>query len=425
MKPQTQLDTPRKTQEIFSAMESQERFTGRSINIVVIVLTIIAYIPLFLDQTFYAAPPWLIVTILGLGMVYLFMGTWGMMQCEVSPWRYVFVFYFGVQILLLLVLFLLTNDFNHNFWLLILPVGAQSMGFFWRGTAVVCSLLLLNIWIGFNLSANDLRSVIFTFVGIGSALLFTLVFTHIALRETDSRREIQRLASDLRDANLRLAEYAAQVEELATTKERNRLAREIHDNLGHYLTVIHVQIEAARVTMDDQPAKAHDALDKAQRLTQEGLGAIRQSITALRESPLANHSLVEAVAQLAAESQNAGLPTELMVKGEPIILDPKVSLTLYRAAQEGLTNIRKHARASRAVVVIDFQDTDWVHMMVQDNGVGTAVSDSAGFGLIGIQERVNLLNGRFELQTAPGNGCTLFLSIPRQIDPPTHLPPAS
>jgi signal transduction histidine kinase len=191
------------------------------------------------------------------------------------------------------------------------------------------------------------------------------------------------------------------------------VAREIHDNLGHYLTVVNVQIEAAKTIMNSQPDKAQEALDKAQTLTQEGLAAVRHSVSALRESPLENQTLAEALEKLAVELRETGLITELTIEGKSAERDPKVELTLYRALQEGLTNVRKHARASRVDIWLR-HTPEQITLTVQDNGVGTKLSEesSGSFGLIGIQERVQLLNGRMEIKTTPQEGFQFTITLP-------------
>jgi signal transduction histidine kinase len=279
-------------------------------------------------------------------------------------------------------------------------------------TAVVNLLLLGLIWMAYLVN-QSWQDVLINLLSMGAALAFTLIFTSIAVRESSARSEIQRLAADLRLAHRRLAEYAAQVEELATMRERNRVAREIHDNLGHYLTVVNVQIEAAKTVMNSQPDKAQDALDKAQNLTQEGLAAVRRSVSALRESPLENQTLAEALAGLATELREAGLVTELTIEGESANRDPKIELALYRAVQEGLTNVRKHARASRVDIWLHYLP-EQTTLTVKDNGVGTDLADEnhGRFGLIGIQERVQLLDGRMEIQTAPQQGFQFTITLP-------------
>lgn len=231
-----------------------------------------------------------------------------------------------------------------------------------------------------------------------------VLFTLATVREREGRAELD-------EVNRQLRQYAAQVEELATVKERNRLAREIHDGLGHYLTAINVQIEAARAVMDGDRPRALDALHKAQTLTQEGLAEVRRSVAALRASPTESRPLPEAVAVLVEECRAAGIATELVVNGEARPLPPQAELTLYRAAQEGLTNVRKHAHVSSASVRLDYRGDGSVRLTVQDDGVGSDEA-SGGFGLLGVRERVQLLGGKVDIRTAPGQGFTLEVEVP-------------
>ena len=118
------------------------------------------------------------------------------------------------------------------------------------------------------------------------------------------------------------------------------------------------------------------------------------------------------MADLLAETENSGIVTQFDIAGQPRPLDAKLDLTLYRAVQEGLTNIRKHARASRVDLLLDYRAADQVQLQIKDNGVGTAVTPNGGFGLLGLRERVHLLGGRLETETAPGNGFKLVITLP-------------
>jgi hypothetical protein len=124
-----------------------------------------------------------------------------------------------------------------------------------------------------------------------------------------------------------------------------------------------VQIEAARAVIG--APRALDALRKAQSLAQEGLADVRRSVAALRASPTEDRPLPEALAALAAENRASGLLTELAVTGAPRPLPPQTELTLYRAMQEGLTNVRKHARASRVDIALDYGDNERVRLVVR------------------------------------------------------------
>ncbi len=296
-------------------------------------------------------------------------------------------------------------------WLVLLPPIGQSIMFLrWPGIMVVAVLSVAlhtaNVawWHGW-------APVPLALPGFSVAVLFTLAFTQITVSAEKARGEVERLAAELNEANGQLREYALQAEELAATRERNRMAREIHDSLGHCLTVVHVQLEAARATFDRNPVHALEALGKAQKVAQTGLSDIRRSVAALRVSPLHDRPLAEAIGQLVSESQSTGLAAHAMVQGRPRPLPPQAELTLYRAAQEGLTNCRKHAQATTASVLLDFQSEGVVRLAVTDNGVGAA-DTSQGFGLLGLRERAQLLGGQIRVRTAPGEGFSLEVEVP-------------
>ncbi|MCP4419617.1 MAG: sensor histidine kinase [Chloroflexi bacterium] len=413
MSNQTEIQTHSGDSAANDILQSNERFTNVGVNVVVITLAVVALLPLFFDPDFRGLPAWHIGAILLLWLIYVINGTSGMilqeryMESSLAPFLY-----FGLQIGVMAGLLYLTTGTNGNMWIMVLPVAAQGLSRGWVSTAVISTILLALIWILY-FPGQRWQDTIINMLSLGAAMLFTLIFTSIAVRESIARNEVQRLATDLHKANHRLSAYATQVEELATMRERNRVAREIHDNLGHYLTVVNVQIEAAKTIMSSNPDKAQDALGKAQTLTQEGLTAVRQSVSALRESPLEKQTLAEALEKLAIESRATGLVVELIIEGNPTYRDPKVELTLLRAVQEGLTNVRKHARASRVDILLRYTPTHTA-LSVKDNGLGTAVANETdgSFGLIGIQERVQLLNGQIHIDTALKEGFQLSITLP-------------
>jgi signal transduction histidine kinase len=231
------------------------------------------------------------------------------------------------------------------------------------------------------------------------------------LREERARHEVERLATELQRANQQLRTYAAQVEELATTTERNRLAREIHDSLGHYLTVMNVQLGAAQAVFDSDPEKARDALQKAQRLAQEGLADVRRSVAALREKPVGDRPLPDAIEALVEETASAGIDTAFSLAGTPRPVQAPTELTLYRAAQEGLTNAQKHARPEEISVTLVYEEAH-IRLVVADDGHGADDGGTGGFGLLGLRERVELLGGRVTAESAPGEGFVLTVVVP-------------
>ena len=246
---------------------------------------------------------------------------------------------------------------------------------------------------------------------ISTAIFFVVLFTQLRLNEQGARVKAEELARQLEAANHQLAEYASQAEELAVTQERNRLAREIHDNLGHYLTIVNVQIEAAKVTYEADPTRALDALDKAQDLAKKGLTSVRESVAALRVSPVENRPVEDAIVELVEESKVTGIETTFEIVGASKPVESKSALALYRIIQEGLTNVRKHADASQVDVKLDFSQADVIRLTLRDDGSG-ATDTSGGFGLIGLRERVQLLGGEFKIQTEPGQGFEINVTLP-------------
>jgi signal transduction histidine kinase len=248
-------------------------------------------------------------------------------------------------------------------------------------------------------------------IAFGSGIAFVFVFSRIALSEQRARGRVERLVAELAAANDQLTAHAAQVEQLATAQERNRIAREIHDGLGHHLTVVHIQLEAAQVYLASDPARARTAIATAQQLAHEGLGEVRRSVALLRGSRPARPPLIEALAELSDESTAAGVATSMRIEGAPRRLAESIELTLYRATQEALTNAWRHARASRVGITLVFTELGSVRLRVEDDGAGAAAPGS-GFGLRGMRERVDLIGGTLGITTAVDHGFAVELEVP-------------
>jgi signal transduction histidine kinase len=243
-----------------------------------------------------------------------------------------------------------------------------------------------------------------------AGIVFVIVITELAVKEQRANREVERLVTELQSANDKLRQYADQVEELATLKERNRLAREIHDSLGHYLTVVIVQIEAAMALIEKDRERSLDGLRKAQGLAQKGLAEVRESVAVLRAPRTEAGSLIESLNNLFEECRVSGLAAEFRLIGTPRALSASAELALYRAAQEGLTNVRKHAQAQAATVTLDYA-AEAVWLRVHDAGIG-ATEPKKGFGLVGMHERVTHLGGELRIATAANEGFTLEVGLP-------------
>jgi signal transduction histidine kinase len=241
-------------------------------------------------------------------------------------------------------------------------------------------------------------------LGTLAAAVFAAVLMTLLVREQDARAELAR-------AHEQLQAYATQAERLAATQERNRVARDIHDGLGHALTVVQMQLKAARAVLEVDPARADGVLAKAQTQAEEALAEVRRSVSALREPrPV---PLPDALRGLAEEMSAAGVPTNLEVSGPARPLPAEAEESLFRAAQEGLTNVRKHARATKAELTLDYSRPSAVRLAVRDDGTGIqAAEPHDGFGLLGVRERATHLGGLMTVESSPGHGSTLMVEVP-------------
>ncbi len=384
---------------------------GRNANLGFIAVTIAAYVSAISSLSYQSrlfSPLWLIALVAA-SILYLIIGTAGYSFTKRKNSLWLSILYFAIQISLAASILYLSRAFL--IWLILLPLAAQSVALLpTRGVLIVCLLLLATLVVP-TAVLNGWRPAVVVGLIYSAAIIFVVVFTYIAVSERKGRAEVERLAAELAEANGKLREYAAQVEELATAKERNRLAREIHDSLGHYLTVINVQIEAARAVMDSDRERSLACLGKAQSLTQEGLTEVRRSVAALHTLPTENRPLAEALAGLAEECRVSGIATDLTVSGSPRQLGPPAELTLYRAAQEALTNVRKHAQAKRATITLDYSASDSVRLVIEDDGVGASEA-SSGFGLLGVRERAQILGGAVRTTTSRSQGFKLEVELP-------------
>ncbi|MGK7946893.1 MAG: sensor histidine kinase [Microcystaceae cyanobacterium] len=246
---------------------------------------------------------------------------------------------------------------------------------------------------------------------IGASMVFGLVILFLHLLVDAALKERQR-QEQLATANTRLRQYALRIEELATVQERNRIARDIHDSLGHSLTVFSIHLEGALRLLHSNPEKAEELLLEIKQLNTHTLRDVRQSITALRSDPLQERSLSAASADLITEFQRS---TSILPQFEHQItstLSHQLDVVIYRIVQESLTNIRKYAMATEVNISM-LQSSTHLTITITDNGQGFDLTqNTTGFGLQGMEERVLALMGQLEIVTAPDQGCRVIVILP-------------
>jgi signal transduction histidine kinase len=213
-------------------------------------------------------------------------------------------------------------------------------------------------------------------------------------------------------AHGQLQQYALQVEDLATVQERNRIARDIHDSLGHALTALNVQLQTVLKLWDVDPHGAKSFLTKAQRLGEIAIKEVRQSVRALRIEARSAEPLEKAITSLTEDfRQSTGIVVVTKIQIETV-LSPQIVKAIHRIVQEALTNICKHARATTVEIGLSTTATD-VYLSITDNGSGF-LTDAIpqGFGLQGIKERVAALGGSLLIWSEPQQGCQISIDLP-------------
>lgn len=347
--------------------------------------------------------PWQVVVAFALGGLYaalIILISEDRMQCPRIAYPY-----FVVQCLLLTVL-LFVSPVRGFFALIVLPVASQSIEV-GRRTAVVVNVYLYALTVAVPWYYYGSKTLLSSALAYFAAFAFGTGFTVLRVQAVNARRRAEALRADLELANEQLRQQAARMEELATVRERNRLAREIHDGVGHYLTVIKVQLDGAAALAPTDPQKSATAVAKAARLAGEALEDVRRSVRALAGESA--RPLALSLEELAAE----GAPRAAVhVRGTPRELPHAIEHALFRVAQEGMTNVRKHARATCASVVLEYEPRRVV-LTVTDNGAGAGAeaASEGGFGLRGIAERLALLGGRMEAGACPEGGFRLRAEV--------------
>lgn len=245
-----------------------------------------------------------------------------------------------------------------------------------------------------------------------SALLFGLVLVFVLLMVGALLTE-HRSRSELTTANHRLRQYALMIENQATLQERTRIAREMHDSVGHALTAQSIQLENVDLWISKDLAKAANHLTKARSLGKDALQSVRQTVATLRSNPLKGQSLPSALIILAQEFErtttiNVQIATHLGTE-----VPKEMAFALYRLVQEALTNVSKHSKATQVTINLT-EDLTKLYLQIADNGQGfLPEKNTTGFGLQGMKERTEALGGAFELRSSPQQGCQIHVYIPR------------
>ncbi len=344
-----------------------------------------------------------------------------------SPWRS--HAYLGVQTLLAFsaIYFYYQLDF---FAILLLPVGGQAALLFPRRTAAV--------WVGVLMILNVIGQInqfgwpeALTFILLyTAALIFVAAFSARTIQADEARSQAELLLAELQQANLRLQELAGQAEELATAKERNRLARDLHDSVAQTLYGITLQTEAAsRQLAAGKPELAAEYLQEIRHSTLQTLAETRLLIFELRPPILEEIGLSAAIrTRLDSVEARSGLRVDAALE-DIGGLPPEIEVGLYRIAQEALNNVLKHAQAKCVQVAIN-RRAERLTLEISDDGAGLPLpatdspeADSVwseegriplrgGLGLQSMAERVEQIGGKLTISGSPDQGVSIKVEVP-------------
>ncbi len=281
-------------------------------------------------------------------------------------------------------------------------ISAQAAGLLSRNGAILWVGILALLSFVILMQFTPLSVAITQSIALGAGY-FAIASFMVASKEADAaRKQSQHLLEELQRSHAQLQEYTTQAEAFAVAEERNRMAREMHDTLGHRLTVAAVQLEGAQRLIPKNPEKAAQMVGVVREQVVEGLTELRRTVAALRTPIQDELALDRSILRLAQEFQTAtGTIVHLDLPDSLPALDEPVRHALFRTVQEGLTNIQRHAQAHQAWINLS-QGPNTIVLSVCDDGVGLSEdSPSGGFGLRGLSERAAELGGDFRFSPAP------------------------
>ncbi|MCB0163927.1 MAG: sensor histidine kinase [Anaerolineae bacterium] len=281
----------------------------------------------------------------------------------------------------------------------------RHVAFFCLGTALI-SVGVLMLAIGpwdrpffFELFVIFIQTMSFAVVGYFINALMT---------------QLRNQQDTLEQANTQLAHYASTLEHLTISRERNRMARELHDTLAHTLSALSVQLETVKAYWDVDSTAAQSMLDRSLDATRSGLQETRRALKSLRASPLDDLGLTLALTRMAeSAAKRANLSLDLAVLDPIPSLSPDVEQCIYRVAQEAVANVTHHANAHNLKVQLT-ANGHGISLLVQDDGRGfkpQPTDPTEHFGLAGMRERAELVGGQLAIDSQPGRGTTIRLTI--------------
>jgi signal transduction histidine kinase len=307
--------------------------------------------------------------------------------------------------------------YNAIFLLFMLCSQATIMLGVWPAGLTFSLINMVGWLVVFRLMGADTESMISFAASLGIGILFVTFLTILLDRYSRQTKRAEGLLLELQAANTRLESARQKEKELAIAEERVRMARDIHDGLGHHLTVLSIQLQAADKLVTRNPQAAIEAIQQSRVEARAALEEVRHSVGMMRQSPSETQPLPEVISNLVKDfDQRTGMRAAFEFTGIPVELSSSARQTLFRTVQESLTNAYKHGKDVREIQVQLGYLPDAVRLFVRDDGktAETNLIRQPGYGLVGLRERVDQLGG--SIHSGPGltGGFEVEVNIPLQ-----------
>jgi NarL family two-component system sensor histidine kinase YdfH len=409
-------------QRFFPEMQrpsDEDMATGLPFYVILYLVMIIVYVIVLVSNPSLRTPgPLALFTALMLahGILHWFGPLVMVAARQTHRWRWA-VAYLAVQGVLLQAIILLTNLQDLTLGLYMALIGEVAGGLWPHLRAIALAvfycvgLLLFNVAVIWGSEA-----FIYLLPVLGFMLLFVLTYVILFVRQSEARERAQTLLRELESAHLRLQEYAAQVQELTISQERERMARELHDTLAQGLAGTILQLEAADSHLENGNLdRAQAVVQRAMQRARTTLHEARRAIQALRPTALEGSSLIDALGREVDQfAANTGVHAAFKVDAGPLDVRPDVSQNILRIVQESLTNVARHAQARNVQVRLG-QNDEGIQVLIQDDGLGFDPQEGLArpgcFGLAGMKERAQRMGGVLQVESAPGKGTSVILGV--------------
>jgi len=271
------------------------------------------------------------------------------------------------------------------------------------------------IYMGRNGFGGLMKSIVPMFFSYGVSTAFVMGMSYLVKMQVREKEKLAHINTELEQAYKKLIENSAAAQKLTIEQERTRVAREIHDTLAHTLTALIIQLEACKKLASLDPSRLPVELEKAQELSRSGFNDVKRTIKAMRPQVMEDKSFFDSIISIINTSmENRELHITLNNSLSPDIkLASKIEIAIFRVIQESITNSVRHGQAGEIEIAIK-QEKNMLQLYIADNGIG-CTNIKKGYGMQGIRERIESLNGNAEFSSSCGKGFKTKISIPYEV----------